>query len=147
MTASNGTWAAEATSVPGPTPNLPTAAADRPAVAAGARAPESALSTSPLTDTLVSVHDIRALFALGRTSAYDLTHRPDFPAPVRISPRCYRWWATEVAAFAAHLHEQAQTGRQGGNRPRATSRTTPAQTTPALRITGRLRVARGRRQA
>jgi predicted DNA-binding transcriptional regulator AlpA len=52
------------------------------------------------SDRLISIGDIRKLFNLGRTAAYELTHRPDFPEPVPISSRCYRWWASEVDAFA-----------------------------------------------
>jgi predicted DNA-binding transcriptional regulator AlpA len=148
MTASNGTWAAgAAASVPGPTPNLPTAAADRLAVAPGARPPKSAISTSPLTDSLVSIRDIRALFALGRTSAYDLTHRPDFPAPVRISPRCYRWWASDVNAFAASLRYECATPPRSGSTRQAAQQLTPHPATPPRRIVGKVRVARTRKDA
>jgi predicted DNA-binding transcriptional regulator AlpA len=46
-------------------------------------------------DSLIGIGEIRAIFGLGRTAAYELTHRPDFPAPICLSSRCYRWWAAE----------------------------------------------------
>jgi predicted DNA-binding transcriptional regulator AlpA len=100
------------------------------------------LATGPLqADSLISIREIRALFGLGRTAAYELTHRPDFPAPVRILPRCYRWWAAEVAAFTADLRRQAQPS----NRQRAARGAAPAQDMPALHITGKVRMARRRK--
>ena len=99
--------------------------------------------TPPTADTLISIREIRQLFALGRTAAYELTHRPDFPAPVRISSRCYRWWAGEVTAFAVSLREQANASRQDSGRRRA--RQAPSdQDAPTQRITGKVRVARTR---
>ena len=50
------------------------------------------------SDRLISIEEIRKHFKLGRTAACELTHRPDFPAPVPISSRCYRWRASEVDA-------------------------------------------------
>src|SRR6266567_3838412 len=50
--------------------------------------PEAVQPGRPGADRLISVGDIRALFKLGRTAAYELTHRPGFPAPVRVSSRC-----------------------------------------------------------
>ena len=108
----------------------------------GTREPLPAGQSSQVADKLISIGDIRQLFGLGRTAAYDLTHRPGFPAPVRISSRCYRWWETEVAAFAASLRDQAQPGR---SRPRLAK---PAvRDTSALRITGTVRMGRNRRKA
>ena len=68
--------------------------------------PETAGQTRWTTDRLISIGDIRDLFKLGRTAAYELTHRPEFPEPVPVSPRCYRWWASEVDAFAATLRRK-----------------------------------------
>jgi hypothetical protein len=34
------------------------------------------------SDTLISIADIPELSGLGRTAAYELTHRPDFPETV-----------------------------------------------------------------
>lgn len=98
-----------------------------------------------MTDKLISIWDIRKLFELGRTAAYELTHRPGFPEPVVISPRCYRWWASEVTAFAASI-------RSEGTKPerpvtRARERRVPGLSTPPRRINGKLRVARARREA
>jgi predicted DNA-binding transcriptional regulator AlpA len=100
-------------------------------------------TTSLQAGTLISIREIRALFGLGRTAAYELTHRADFPAPVRISPRCYRWWAAEVTAFTADLRRQAQPG----NRQRPARQPAPAQDMPALHITGKVRMARRRKDA
>src|ERR1700735_510138 len=55
--------------------------------------PASAGPARWTSDTLISIGDISELFKLGRTAAYELTQRPDFPEPVPISPRCHRWWA------------------------------------------------------
>ena len=82
----------------------------RLAVSPGPVEPEPAATTLLQAGTLISIREIRALFGLGRTAAYELTHRPGFPAPVRISPRCYRWWAADVAAFTADLRRQARSG-------------------------------------
>ena len=112
----------------------------RLAVSPRAGEPEPAATASLQAGTLISIREIRALFGLGRTAAYELTHRPGFPAPVRISPRCYRWWAAEVAAFTADLRRQARPGNR--QRPAA-----PAQDLPALHITGKVRMARRRKEA
>jgi predicted DNA-binding transcriptional regulator AlpA len=98
--------------------------------------------TQLMSDKLIGIQDIRELFQLGRTAAYELTRRPDFPNPVVVSPRCYRWWATEVAAFAASLRREPANPR----RPTtcATERHVPRSTTPRC-ITGRVRAARPRR--
>ena len=102
------------------------------------------LATGPLhVDSLISIREIRSLFGLGRTAAYELTHRPGFPAPVRISPRCYRWWTAEVVAFTADLRRQAQPG----SRPRPARSAARAQDMPALQITGKVRMARRRKES
>ena len=113
------------------------------AVSPSAGEPAPAATTSLQAGTLISIREIRALFGLGRTAAYELTHRPGFPAPVRISPRCYRWWAAEVAAFTADLRRQARPA----NRKRPARQPAPAQDMPALHITGKVRMARRRKEA
>ena len=101
-----------------------------------------AVQASRTTDKLISIQDIRELFGLGRTASYELTHRPGFPVPVVISPRCYRWWASEVTVFAASLRrEGSSAGRRTGC---AVARRAPRLTTPRC-ITGRVRTARPRR--
>jgi predicted DNA-binding transcriptional regulator AlpA len=94
------------------------------------------------TDRLISIGDIRMLFKLGRTATYELTHRPRFPAPVQVSRRCLRWWASEVDAYADTLQ------REGAQR--RTRRTTPRQAdsppTQPRRITGTVRAARSRKE-
>ena len=103
-----------------------------------ARAPRLA------TDSLISISDVRRIFGLGRTAAYELTRRPGFPNPVMVSARCYRWWASEVDAFAAALRrERAQPA------PRRTARPSlPDPGTPPRRIIGTVRAARaGKKQA
>lgn len=92
---------------------------------------------------LVSIDHIRDLFKLGRTAAYELTHRPGFPDPVEISPHCYRWWASEVDEFAATLRrERAQVRTRRAKTPHL-----PDPATPPRRITGRVRAARPRKEA
>ncbi len=96
-------------------------------------------------DSLIGIGEIRRIFRLGRTAAYELTHRPGFPDPVPISPRCYRWWASEVAAFAATLRrEPARASARPARKPR------PPEPDPVVaqpRITGKVRAARTRREA
>ena len=94
-------------------------------------------------DRLIGIGEIRQLFRLGRTAAYDLTHRPGFPAPVRVSRNAYRWWASEVAAFTVALRTESQNSSVG-SRHRAERRTSP-QEAAHLRITGKVRAARNRR--
>jgi len=71
--------------------------------------PETARQRRGNTDQLISITDIRALFKLGRTAAYELTHRAEFPAPVQVSRRCLRWWASEVDAYADALLDAGRT--------------------------------------
>ena len=99
------------------------------------------------SDRLISIGDIRRLFKLGRTAAYELTHRPEFPDPVPISSRCYRWWASEVDAFADSLRSKRpeQSARGSGTQP-ATKPQTPCPATPPRHITGKVRAARARRE-
>lgn len=104
---------------------------------------DAAREGRPGADRLISVGDIRALFKLGRTAAYELTHRPGFPAPVRVSSRCLRWWASEVDAYAGALQRE---GAQRRARPAATRRVDEPAAVPR-RITGTVRAARSRREA
>ena len=78
----------------------------------------------PPTDRLIGIREIRQLFGLGRTAAFDLTHRPGFPAPVPVSRNAYRWWASEVAAFTAALRAESQHS-SASRRRRAQRRTSP----------------------
>ncbi len=89
-------------------------------------------------DQLVSVSDIRMLFKLGRTATYQLTSRPGFPAPVQLSRRCLRWWASEIDAYAETLQ------REGAQRRTRRSTTQHASSPGAQprRITGTVRAAR-----
>ena len=97
------------------------------------------------TDRLISIGDIRDLFKLGRTAAYELTHRPEFPAPVPVSSRCYRWWASEVDAYTAALRlkrsQQPADTTQRATKPKASRGATPPR-----RITGKVRAARSRKE-
>ncbi len=96
-------------------------------------------------DSLIGITEIRRIFRLGRTTAYELTHRPGFPDPVPISPRCYRWWASEVAAFAAApRREPARVNTRPARKPRLPD---PDLSVPQPRITGRVRAARARKEA
>ena len=99
------------------------------------------------TDKLISIHDIRELFAIGRTAAYELTHRPGFPEPIKLSPRCYRWWANEVTAFAASMRRDSTTPKRISNAHRSASQRTQSEGMSPLRITGRTRLARTRKGA
>ena len=94
------------------------------------------------SDQLISIGDIRALFKLGRTAAYELTHRSGFPAPVHVSSRCLRWWASEVYAYANTLQ------REGAQRRtyRVTTRHVDDPAGQPRRIAGTTRIARNRRE-
>jgi predicted DNA-binding transcriptional regulator AlpA len=94
---------------------------------------------------LISIGDIRNLFKLGRTAAYELTHRPEFPEPVPVSSRCYRWWASEVDAYAAALRLN-RSPQSGGATQRARKPNPSHQATPPRRITGQVRAARSRKE-
>ena len=99
-------------------------------------------------DLLISVADIRAIFHLGRTAAYELTRRPDFPAVVRVSPRCYRWWASEVSAFAEGLRsEPVPNGSAASSRTPEHRQQAPSPEAEPRRIMGRVRPARARVEA
>lgn len=99
--------------------------------------------THEASDTLIDIGEICRMFKLGRTAAYGLTHRREFPDPVVLSPRCYRWWASEVAAFAADLqqHPVRRARTTWSDRRRAPGTEVP------LRIAGTVRAARGRKEA
>src|SRR6266568_6941697 len=99
------------------------------------------------SDRLISIRDIREIFGLGRTAAYELTHRPECPGPVRVSPRCYRWWASEVSAFAASLRSKRAGPLRGRRIQRAAEPSTSHPATPPRRITGKVRAARTRKEA
>ena len=107
--------------------------------------PESAGQTRWTTDRLISIGDIRNLFKLGRTAAYELTHRPEFPEPVPVSSRCYRWWASEVEAYASTLRLSHSQQSVGATR-RATRANASPGATPPRRITGKVRAARNRKE-
>jgi hypothetical protein len=86
------------------------------------------------TDTLISIRDIRELFGLGRTAVYN--------SPIVLIPgthqalvRCYRWWASEVIAFAADVRLRT-TIKSKPRRWRGAHRPSPNDPAP-LRITGR----------
>ena len=108
----------------------------------GAFEPEAVREGRPGADRLISAGDIRALFKLGRTAAYELTRRPGFPGPVRVSSRCLRWWASEVDAYAGTLQ------REGARRRtrRVPVRVVDEPSAVPRRITGTVRAARGRRE-
>jgi len=88
-------------------------------------------------DALITIAEIRQIFRLGRTAAYELTRRPDFPDPVQVSSRCYRWWASEVDTFAAGLPREHP---RRVARPTSRSRL-PDTATPPRQITGKVRAA------
>jgi len=97
-------------------------------------------------DRLISISDIRVLFEIGRTAAYELTHRPDFPDPVVLSSRCYRWWASEVTAFALAIRSENARPGQPGTTARGRVRHARDPAVPVVRISGRVRAARTRRK-
>ncbi len=125
-------------------PRLPTVDYVTPPIPEACSAPDlEAALDGRLLDRLIGIPDIRVLFQLGRTAAYELTHRPDFPAPVRVSRRCLRWWASEVNAYADALQrEGAQRRTRRATAPQATELAAAPR-----RITGTIRAARGRREA
>src|SRR3989442_600585 len=109
-----------------------------------AACPQETAGPSPsASDKLISIDYIRNLFKLGRTAAYELTHRPGFRDPVETSRHCYRWWASEVDVSAARLRrERAQVRTLRAKTPHL-----PDPATPPRRITGKVRAARTRKKA
>jgi predicted DNA-binding transcriptional regulator AlpA len=126
-------------------PDIQSGSSDDPAISSPDRMdqPTAPPRDRPPTDRLIGIGEIRQLFSLGRTAAYDLTHRPGFPAPVPVSRNAYRWWVSEVAVFTAALRADSQNS-SGSPRRRAEQRT-PPQEAAHLRITGKVRAARNRR--
>jgi predicted DNA-binding transcriptional regulator AlpA len=106
---------------------------------------QTEVQTRWATDTLISIRDIRELFGLGRTAAYELTHQPGFPGPIKLSPRCYRWWASEVIAFTADVRLRDKPSRRSRHVERAARRSATPNDPAPLRITGTMRVARSRK--
>jgi predicted DNA-binding transcriptional regulator AlpA len=106
---------------------------------------QAEVQTRWAADTLISIRDIRELFGLGRTAAYELTHRPGFPGPVKLSSRCYRWWASEVTAFTADVRPGIAPSRRSHESGRAAHRPTSPNEPAPMRITGTIRVARRRK--
>lgn len=97
---------------------------------------------SPKAAGLMSRREIGEFFRLGKSAAYDLTRRADFPPPVVVSSRCLRWPQRDVTEFAEGLRGSA--ARHRGH-PRAARHSVSA---PAgqRRITGRVRAAHERRE-
>jgi predicted DNA-binding transcriptional regulator AlpA len=116
---------------------------DSQAILGGPHESETVAVAELPTDRLIGIWEIRAIFGLGRTAAYELTHRPDFPAPICISSRCYRWWAAEITAFAGTLRQQTRPA----NRQRSRHPATRSDRTPTPRISGRVRIARRRNES
>jgi predicted DNA-binding transcriptional regulator AlpA len=106
---------------------------------------QTKVQTHWATDTLISIHDIRELFGLGRTAAYELTHRSGFPEPIKLSPRCYRWSAGEVIAFIADVRLRNTPSCRSRGAERTAHRSASPNDLAPLRITGTMRVARSRK--
>ncbi len=106
--------------------------------------PQAKVQTPWATDTLISIRDIRELFGLGRTAVYELTHRPGFPEPIKLSARCYRWWASEVIAFAADMRLRTAPSNRNRDAGRIAHRPASPDAPAPLRITGTVRIARSR---
>jgi predicted DNA-binding transcriptional regulator AlpA len=97
---------------------------------------------SPDGAGLMSRREIGEFFRLGKSAAYDLTRRADFPPPVVVSTRCLRWPQRDVTQFAERL--RGNPPRRRGH-PRAAHHPAGA---PAgqRRITGRVRAVGERRE-
>ena len=109
--------------------------------------PERVAHAGWTDNRLISIQEIRTLFGLGRTAGYELTHRHGFPEPVVISPRCYRWWASEVTAFAASMRRQGPAPGCSGGTSRVRMRQAPRASTSPGHISGTVRLARTQRRA
>jgi predicted DNA-binding transcriptional regulator AlpA len=110
---------------------------------------EARVTTAPdlrMAERLVSIREIREFFGLGRTAAYELTHRHGFPAPIIISPRCYRWWASEVKSYVASIQRDGAHPRQHVRAQTVRGRRASHPSTSQRRISGRVRAARARRE-
>ena len=64
-------------------------------------------------DRLLTRHEVEARCRIARTTIYRLMREADFPEPIRLGPRCVRWYESEIEAYLA-------------SRPRATGENQPA---------------------
>jgi predicted DNA-binding transcriptional regulator AlpA len=78
------------------------------------------------TPTLVDLTEIMLLTGLGRTAAYTLTRRPDFPTPYVLSSKTVRWEIAEVSAWLDSC--------KGRNNPRNNSYIKKATKNPARKM-------------
>lgn len=69
---------------------------------------------------MLTIRHLQDLFQVGRTTAYAITARDDFPTAVALSEGCLRWWAPEVLEFA-----EAQRRSRKVRRSRARHEKTP----------------------
>jgi predicted DNA-binding transcriptional regulator AlpA len=97
---------------------------------------------SPDAVGLMSRREIGEFFRLGKSAAYDLTRRADFPPPVVVSARCLRWPQRDITEFAEGL--RGSTARRRGH-PR-TARGPAGVSAGPRRITGRVRAVGERRE-
>ena len=100
------------------------------------------MSTSPnLQDglpTLLTIHDIAALFRVQRTTAYARTREPDFPDPLVISGSCHRW-SHEVLAYIDSRRSQKRAYLRRDPRPQARDPLAVSVPSPRARATRRQR--------
>jgi predicted DNA-binding transcriptional regulator AlpA len=92
---------------------------------------------------LITMKEIRAKFRLGRTAAYELVRRPDFPARIVVSARCHRWLESEVDAFGEALRDHPAPRRAPAGR-RAQP---PGPAATPRRLTGEKHPVRARKEA
>ena len=100
--------------------------------------PQAAAALRLASDSLISIADIRRIFGLGRTAAYELTRRPGFPNPVAGIRR-----AATGGGPAKSTRSPPPSAATAHSGPRQTARPRlPDPATPPRRITGTVRAAR-----
>jgi prophage regulatory protein len=52
-------------------------------------------------DTLLRIEALRAWIGWSRTKIYDSVNSGEFPAPLKLGPRCTRWRAGDIKVFLA----------------------------------------------
>ena len=59
------------------------------------------LQANAVGDALLILEATQARVGLGRSTIYAMVKAGTFPAPVKLSPRCVRWRASDVSAWLA----------------------------------------------
>ena len=72
-----------------------------------------------MIDDLLNRKQVEELLGIKKSSLYSYMRQGDFPAPIRLSPKCVRWRRSEIEAWLA-------------SRPRATGELSAAPKAAAM---------------